>query len=88
MERKYWLGRKRVAIGMAQDAATAAARLIHYELAGLYGIKAARSPRPFMLPLKGPATIGERAALRPPHGAMPPLPRLWPEDGQGGEART
>lgn len=59
MERKYWIGRKRAAMDMAQRATGSEARLIHYQLAGLYSIRAAQSPPPFMLPNKGPATVGE-----------------------------
>ena len=42
MENKYWIGRKRAAGAMARDAVSAEARLIHYELAGRYSIKAAQ----------------------------------------------
>jgi hypothetical protein len=51
MEKKYWIGRKRSAMGMARGAASAEVRLIHYELAGRYSIKAAQCP-----------TVGEAAA--------------------------
>jgi hypothetical protein len=70
MENRYWIGRKRSAMGMAREAATAEARLIHYDLAGRYSVKAALTP-PFMLPGKGPATIGERAVLHLPACAPP-----------------
>lgn len=65
MDRTYWIGRERAALAMARAAATAEARLIHYELAGRYSIRAAHS-LPFMLPHRGPATQGEQEALRPP----------------------
>ena len=68
MEKKYWIGRKRAAMAMARAATSAEARLIHYDLAGRYSVKAANTP-PFMLPDKGPASPGERAALR-----ISPLP--------------
>ncbi|HEY0111670.1 MAG TPA: hypothetical protein VGB59_00810 [Allosphingosinicella sp.] len=42
MEKKYWIGRKRASMAMARGA-TGEARLIHYELAGLYSIRAAQS---------------------------------------------
>jgi hypothetical protein len=42
MEKKYWIGRQRSAVAMARGAATAEARLIHYELAGRHSIKAAQ----------------------------------------------
>lgn len=40
MEKTYWLGRKRAPLKMAQGAVTAEARLIHYDLAGRYSVKA------------------------------------------------
>ncbi len=40
MEKEYWLGRKRNSLKSAQSAVSAAARLIHYDLAGRYGLKA------------------------------------------------
>lgn len=87
MERKYWLGRKHAAMGMARGASTAEARLIHYELAGMYSIKAARSARPFMLPHKGPATIGERAVLIAPD-AITLLPARRTKAGRIGGDRA
>ena len=63
MEKTYWLGRKRAALAMARGATCSEARLVHYDLAGRYSVRAAFAP--FMLPLKGPATDGEREALRP-----------------------
>ena len=71
MEKKYWIGRKRSAMAMARKAATSQARLIHYELAGRYSIRAAHCP-PFMLPRQGPESEGERAALEL---RLPPPPR-------------
>jgi hypothetical protein len=41
MEKAYWIGRKRASLKAAQNAAGAEARLIHYELAGRYSVKAA-----------------------------------------------
>ena len=43
MERDYWLGRKRESFMLARQATSAEAKLIHYELAGLYSVKAVRS---------------------------------------------
>ena len=91
MEKTYWLGRKRAAMAMARSAACSRTRLIHYELAGRYSLRAAYSP--FMLPKKGPATQGEREALRLP---CPPAsqaakvlrtPRLLPRGHKSGESR-
>lgn len=41
MEREYWLGRKRASLAMARKSAGAVARLIHFDLAGRYSVKAA-----------------------------------------------
>jgi hypothetical protein len=40
VEKAYWLGRKRASLKLAQNAASAAARLVHYDLAGRYSLKA------------------------------------------------
>ena len=40
MEMGYWLGRKRASLKAAQHAVSAEARLIHYDLAGRYSLKA------------------------------------------------
>jgi len=40
MEKAYWLSRKRASLKLAQNAACSEARLIHYDLAGRYGLKA------------------------------------------------
>jgi hypothetical protein len=45
---EYWLYRSSVAAMMARRATSAEARLIHYDLAGRYSVKAASSPA--MLP--------------------------------------
>lgn len=78
MDRTYWIGRKRAAMAMARAAATAEARLIHYELAGRYSIRAAYC-LPFMLPHEGPATPGEQAALQLRLPPAPPPGRDIPE---------
>ena len=89
MEKTYWLGRKRAAMAMARNAACSEARLIHYELAGRYSIRAAVAP--FMLPNKGPANDGEREALRlpPPSSARSPAvvgsPRRLPRGHRSGD---
>ena len=70
MDKHYWIGRKRAAMRSARAATSAEARLIHYDLAGRYSVKAAHAP-PFMLPDKGPATEGERVALQ---RRLPPRP--------------
>ena len=45
IEQEHWLGRKRASLAMARNAASSRARLIHYELAGAYSLKAARSAK-------------------------------------------
>ncbi len=40
MEKAYWLGRKRATLKLAQNAACSQARLVHYDLAGRYSVKA------------------------------------------------
>jgi hypothetical protein len=71
MEKRYWIGRKRAAMGMAQAASSAEARLIHYDMAGRYSIKAAQCV-PFLL-AGAASSAGERAALQAPPPADPRL---------------
>jgi hypothetical protein len=40
MEQAYWLSRKRASVKMARDATSSQARLVHYDLAGRYSVKA------------------------------------------------
>jgi hypothetical protein len=40
MEQVYWLGRQRASLKAAHDAVSSEARLIHYDLAGRYSVKA------------------------------------------------
>lgn len=40
MEKGYWLSRKRASLKSAKSAVSAEARLIHYDLAGRYSLKA------------------------------------------------
>lgn len=40
MEKAYWLSRKRASLKLAQDATSSQARLVHYDLAGRYSVKA------------------------------------------------
>ena len=79
IENRYWIGRKRAAMAMARRATSSESRLIHYDLAGCYSIRAAQSP-PFIPAPKGPATEGEREALRLPT----PLPDPRPFTGGDG----
>jgi len=43
MEQLYWLGRESASLKAARNAVSARARLIHYELAGRYSLKALSS---------------------------------------------
>ena len=40
MEKAYWLLRKRASLKLAQNATSSEARLVHYDLAGRYSVKA------------------------------------------------
>ena len=40
MGQVYWLNRQRLSLKAAKDAVSAEARLIHYDLAGRYSVKA------------------------------------------------
>lgn len=40
MEKAYWLGRKRATLKLARNASSSEARLVHYDLAGRYSVKA------------------------------------------------
>lgn len=44
MEKTYWLRRQHAAVAMARAASTAESRLIHYDLAGRYSLRAAAVP--------------------------------------------
>lgn len=78
MENGYWTGRKRRAMELAREAATSEARLIHYDLAGRYSIKADQFPAPIGqvgARDKRPALHMDRAEPRPPGPS--------PVDGKG-----
>jgi hypothetical protein len=61
MEKTYWLGRKRASLKLARAAGSSEARLVHYDLAGRYSMKAisaqtqaidlASAPPPSICPL-------------------------------------
>jgi hypothetical protein len=82
MDNGYWIGRKRSAMRMARGAATAEVRLIHYDLAGRYSIRAAQFA-PLALPPSQPARDGEgaRSHLAPPD-AGPAFPLRPPREGE------
>jgi hypothetical protein len=83
LEKKYWIGRKRASMGMARGAASAEARLIHYELAGRYSIQAAQC-----VAAGKPAADSERAMLHLPSPAwLAPVPAASRSE-EGLEART
>lgn len=54
MEHRYWLGRTDASAASAQAATSAEARLIHFELAGRYSIKAAETAVPAPAPPREP----------------------------------
>ncbi|MEA2998902.1 MAG: hypothetical protein QOH04_3241 [Sphingomonadales bacterium] len=83
MDSRYWIGRKHSAMGMARDAATAEARLIHYDLAGRYSIMAAQC-LPFSAAAGQRGTRGERAVLHQPlPEARLPAPVYLPTEDEG-----
>lgn len=61
--RSYWLRRKRRSMSMARRATSSRARLVHYQLAGLYSLKAALGEAPFLLAPKEPASPCEAALI-------------------------
>jgi hypothetical protein len=77
MDQAYWIGRKRFAMKMARGAATAEARLIHYDLAGRYSVAAARFPA-FIVPASSPPAADDRPALHLPQLEVPPPARHSP----------
>lgn len=61
MEKTYWLSRKRASLRLAQNAAGSEARLIHYDLAGRYSLKAMSAETPAIdLADSSPPAIGNR----------------------------
>lgn len=40
MEKAYWLGRKRATLRLARESTSSEAKLVYYELAGRYELKA------------------------------------------------
>ena len=40
MEKAYWLSRKRATLKLAKNAVSSEARLVHYDMAGRYSLKA------------------------------------------------
>ena len=46
MEQAYWLTRKRASLVSAKAATNSTARLVHYDLAGRYSLKAMSAERP------------------------------------------
>jgi hypothetical protein len=61
MEKTYWLDRKRASLKMARAADSSQARLVHYDLAGRYSVKAASADTAAMnLASAVPAAIAPR----------------------------
>jgi hypothetical protein len=63
MEKKYWLHRSRVAGAMARSSAEAEARLIHYDMAGRYSVKAAACDQAFLFVGNDRDSAGEDAVI-------------------------
>jgi len=76
MDNGYWIGRKRMALGMARGAATAEARLIHYDLAGRYSVRAAQSAA------FAPPGQPEGARLHLASDCNPAFPLRCPPEGE------
>ena len=58
MEQGYWLARKRSAFANARAATSAEVRLVHYDLAGRYSVKAAHAgPAPAPVPKPVPEDV-------------------------------
>ena len=73
MEKVYWLSRKRASLKAAQNAVSAEARLIHYDLAGRYSLNALSAETQAM---------GCLVHCRPRSSpATPPFPLRKPSDG-------
>jgi hypothetical protein len=64
MEQAYWLSRMRASLDMAR-AATTEARLIHYDLAGRYSIKAADAGRPLFYVTDTPPPVANARRSTP-----------------------
>ena len=72
MENRYWIGRMRDAMSAARAASTSEARLIHYDLAGRYSLKAAVA-LPFLAARSVPAADAARPTLHLRGPATPSL---------------
>lgn len=68
MEKAYWLSRKRASLKLARNAASSEARLVHYDLAGRYSVKASSV---------GTQATGPARAL--PHSMLPARSELKAE---------
>ena len=68
MERAYWLSRMRASKVMAREAAGAQARLIHYELAGRYSIRAAQTGIPNLHVIDTPPVEANASCMPEPLG--------------------
>lgn len=58
MEHSYWLRRRRISGANARRAITAQARLVHFDLAGRYSVKAATVAAGEPLPAPSPEVAG------------------------------
>jgi len=80
MESRYWIGRMRAEMTAARAASTAEARLIHYDLAGRYRLKAAVA-LPFLAARSLPVADAARPTLHLPDPTAASLERHAPAAG-------
>jgi hypothetical protein len=66
MEQAHWLSRKRASLAMAKKAATASSRLIHYEMAGRYSVKAAEAAPQLHVEDEPPIEVMDDGRRMPP----------------------
>ena len=66
MDKNYWLGRKRASAELARTAKCAEARLIHFDLAGRYSVKAALSDEGLLFAAETASSEAEQALLLSP----------------------
>ena len=71
VENKYWLDREQTSQGMARAATSSRARLVHYQLAGMYSVKRAQAVESSRLARRLSASLiiaSTKPAQPPSHG--------------------
>lgn len=81
MEKTYWLGRKRASLKLAQNASGPEARLVHYDLAGRYSLKAmsAKSPETELADVPPRAIVADCVSESPKVSGTSVGPSVAPE---------